>query len=79
MKKTMKFTATVLITMYVLAFLPKIAHAYLDPGTGSYIIQILIATVAGGTYLLVTSWSKVKDLLSNLLSKLSKRKNGKDK
>ncbi len=27
-------------------------HPYLDPGTGSYILQILIATILGGAFLM---------------------------
>lgn len=29
---------------------PAATHAYLDPGTGSYVIQILIAGIVGGAY-----------------------------
>ena len=62
-----------------LIVLSKHTYAYLDPGTGSYIIQILIATLAGGTYLVFTSWSKIKTFLSNLFNKLSKREDEEDK
>jgi hypothetical protein len=34
--------------------------AYLDPGTGSYAIQILLATFFGGMFALKQSWSEVK-------------------
>ena len=33
--------------------------AYLDPGSGSLIIQMLIAAVVGGGLLLRTFWSKL--------------------
>ncbi len=71
------FPAVVLkIIALSLAFLSlaRQAHAYLDPGTGSYVVQILIATLAGGAYLVVSSWSKVKGFLSSIISKLSGRK-----
>jgi hypothetical protein len=32
--------------------LPKSAHAYLDPGTGSYLIQIFIGLLLGGMFFL---------------------------
>ena len=34
--------------------------AYLDPGTGSFIIQALIATLAGALIAVRTYWSKIK-------------------
>ncbi len=36
------------------------AHAYLDPGTGSMILQGIIGVVAGGLVVLKLYWSKVK-------------------
>lgn len=38
--------------------------AYLDPGTGSYIIQLLIAGLMGGLFLLKTYWGKIKTLFT---------------
>jgi hypothetical protein len=38
--------------------LPAI-HAYLDPGTGSIIIQVVIAALVGGGILLKTFWKKI--------------------
>ena len=52
------------------------AHAYLDPGTGSYFIQILIASLAGGVYLLVAFWGKIKGLISSVLKSGKKDKKG---
>jgi hypothetical protein len=40
-----------LLTLLLLV-LPSIAHAYLDPGTGSYVVQLLIGTVLGGLFAL---------------------------
>lgn len=49
------------------------AHAYLDPGTGSYFVQILLAGIAGGGYLIVSSWGKIRSFLSSVLKKKEKR------
>jgi hypothetical protein len=35
---------------------------YLDPGSGSFLIQLLIAAGAGLTLVIATSWSKIKKL-----------------
>jgi len=34
--------------------------AYLDPGSGSFILQILLATLVGFLFLLKGYWSKIK-------------------
>lgn len=34
--------------------------AYLDPGSGSFLLQLLIAGIVGGLFLLRMSWAKVK-------------------
>ena len=52
---------------------PFSAHAYLDPGTGSFVIQILIAGVATVIFSIKVFWRKIKELF--LL--FSKRNNGK--
>jgi len=36
------------------------AYAYLDPGTGSILIQSLIAALAAGAYALKTYWYRIK-------------------
>jgi hypothetical protein len=36
------------------------AHAYLDPGTGSLVIQALIAGFVGASFYIITSWKKLK-------------------
>lgn len=33
--------------------------AYLDPGSGSFILQILIASLVGGLFLVKTYWHKL--------------------
>jgi len=43
---------------------PKNAHAYLDPGGGSYLIQIVVASVVGAGYFLKVNWGKVRDVFS---------------
>ncbi|HEY9068837.1 MAG TPA: hypothetical protein VIV61_01200 [Candidatus Ozemobacteraceae bacterium] len=40
------------------------ADAYIDPGTGSYIFQIIVATLFGGLYALKLYWQQFKDFLT---------------
>lgn len=36
------------------------AHAYLDPGTGSFVIQTLLAALFGGLFVLKSYWVRIK-------------------
>ena len=40
------------------------AHAYIDPGTGSYLLQILIAGILGAAFALKIYWARIKSFLS---------------
>jgi hypothetical protein len=46
-----------LITLFAPILRP---HAYLDPGSGSLLIQLLIAGLMGASILIATSWKKIK-------------------
>lgn len=39
------------------------AHAYLDPGTGSMILQGVIGGIAGGLFIARTYWAKMLSFL----------------
>ena len=55
----------------------KTAHAYLDPGTGSYILQILAAGILGGLFAVKTFWHQITTFLMDIFSgkkKISPRK-----
>jgi hypothetical protein len=36
------------------------AHAYIDPGTGSYILQIVIAGLVGAAFTLKLFWKRIQ-------------------
>jgi hypothetical protein len=38
------------------------AHAYLDPGTGSIILQAIVGTIAGGLVVIKLYWYRIKNL-----------------
>jgi hypothetical protein len=42
------------------------AHAYLDPGTGSILVQSLLAGVAGAVAVVSVYWQRVKAFFVNL-------------
>ena len=37
---------------------------YLDPGSGSYLLQLLIAALVGSAFMLRTYWSRIKGFLT---------------
>lgn len=61
----------VLLSFSCLVIATGPAHAYLDPGTGSILLQGLIAAVAGGLVAARLYWSKVKQFFS-----FARRKDG---
>jgi hypothetical protein len=40
------------------------AEAYLDPGTGSFVFQTVIAMVAGSLFVLKTYWRRIRAMFS---------------
>lgn len=70
MKKQFKFF---LFLLAVAVLFPPRAHAYLDPGTGSYVIQVLAAVFFGGFFVIKTWWSQIKNFLSNLMGGKGKK------
>jgi hypothetical protein len=55
-----KYFSILLLTLYF-STLTSYAHAYLDPGTGSMIVQIVIAGTVGALFTLKTFWSQIKN------------------
>ena len=53
--------------------------AYIDPGTGSLIIQVLIGVLAGAAVAAKIYWTRVKGLFRNLFSTRSNRIENNDK
>ena len=45
------------------------AHAYLDPGTGSLLIQVLIAGFLGASFYVAMSWKKLKKFIGSRFGK----------
>ncbi|OGI27844.1 MAG: hypothetical protein A2287_00775 [Candidatus Melainabacteria bacterium RIFOXYA12_FULL_32_12] len=49
--------------------LPQKAYAYLDPGTGSYVFQVVIASLMGILFSIKMFWGNIKLFFVNLVSK----------
>lgn len=48
--------------------------SYLDPGSGSFFLQLLLATLMGALFLVGAYWKKVKSFVRNLFSKNQEEK-----
>ena len=59
----------------MLAF-PGQALAYLDPGSGSFLLQMLLAALVGGLYTIKLYWARVKAFFNRSSSEVSEDKEG---
>ena len=50
------------------------AHAYVDPGTGSYVLQIVIAGAVAGMFAVKTFWLNIVTFFSNLFGKQTRKR-----
>jgi len=72
MKVLRCFKNVLILTLILLFWSIQKAYAYIDPGTGSYIIQVMIGGLLGAAFALKVYWKKVKAYFSNLFSKHTK-------
>ena len=73
MYRLIKFRLVVAIVGAV-ALAPSSAHAYIDPGTGSMVLQGIIAGVVGGLVVIKMYWQRIKAIFSRRdPSKLSEK------
>jgi hypothetical protein len=66
----------ILIVLLVYLSSVRRVHAYLDPGTGSYVFQLLMAGLLGGTFFFR---SAVKRMIRKFMGKDGKRNDPKDR
>ncbi len=66
----MKYLTNTLIIIFLSSlFFPQKAYAYLDPGSMSFIIQIILAIIAGGIFGAKLFWKNIKSFFKNVFSK----------
>lgn len=63
-RSTEQRTASVLTVVTLGLLIASPSHAYLDPGTGSIILQGLLASTAVGIGVLRRYWQQIKSFLS---------------
>jgi len=63
-----------LLALFILfsVIYPREVHAYIDPGTGSMMVQVLIGVLVGVLFALKMSWKRIKTFFKGLFSNGSK-------
>jgi hypothetical protein len=64
MQHSVCLTNAMVFVILLLLASTGIAHAYVDPGTGSYVIQLLIAGLAGIAFAIKIYWGRIMGLFS---------------
>lgn len=73
MKTTLKTACLFFLLCFVALAIPaRQAHAYLDPGSGSYMLQLIVAGLAGFLISLKMFWTQIKSFIIRLFSKSKK-------
>ncbi len=70
-----KYFNFITLLAFIMLVLTKNAYSYLDPGTGSYLIQILAAAIFGSLFAIKMFWGKIKEFFNTKSS--GKNKNEK--
>ena len=78
MKYLIRLMKVPIIPAFFFFTLPETSNAYLDPGTGSIILQAVIGVAVGGLFAVGLFWSRVKSFFKNLFSRGEKEKDETD-
>jgi hypothetical protein len=69
LKHPAKLVSSFAVTVCILLICGEDAHAYMDPGTGSYLFQLLMASILGALFAIKMYWKSLKVFFKNLFSK----------
>lgn len=62
------------IVLLLLVISERPAEAYIDPGTASYVFQVIAGAILGGVFLLRTYWTRVVTTVRSLVSRDAARR-----
>lgn len=69
MEKIGRFIGLLIFIISFSILFSQTSHAYLDPGSGSYVLQIIIAFFLTGLYVIKLFWNKIKCFFMNLFKR----------
>ncbi len=64
-----RLIAVSLLLVWVSIFFAPPAYAYLDPGSGSYVCQLLLAGLLGAGFIVKAYWAKIQGWQSKFFSR----------
>ena len=70
----MKTINQTILVLYII-LLPSNAYAYLDPGTGSIILQAILGFIAAAIASISVYWTKFKMLINKIFKKKKEEEN----
>ena len=65
-------TGSSLFVATQLVIAPDDAYAYLDPGTGSYMLQIVLGVMLGAAFAIKVFWFRIRAFFGGLFSRKSR-------
>ena len=68
MKSRLCLTTMLMALALSLFLFPANAYAYLDPGSGSYILQLALAALVGGLFAIRLFWGRIKSFFGERFS-----------
>lgn len=69
-----KFISISIVIFITILIFPSTAYAYLDPGSGSYFFQILLATILGGIFAIKLFFKRIINFMKSFLYKDANKK-----
>ncbi len=69
MKRRIRLSHLLLLCAGASLMLPTPAQAYIDPGTGSVVLQMLIAGALGAAFAVKRFWRKIVSFLSSVFKR----------
>lgn len=67
--KILEVISILLLSLSLLLLCTLEARAYLDPGSGSYMMQVLLASLIGGLYILKVYFKRIVERIKGLIPK----------
>lgn len=53
-------------------FFPVYSYGYIDPGTGSYVFQVIVAAFVAVSFAVKVYWRKIRGLIAGIFAKKGK-------
>jgi hypothetical protein len=60
---------SVCLSVLIIVLFVYDAYAYLDPGTGSYFLQLMVAGLLGASFALKVFWKRIRSAFRSFFSK----------